>query len=81
MVTNYYNSSNNFSSPIRSEPEPHTECSCNTPSIPEHQENSNDTLIILGLLFCLYMTGCRDKLLLLALIILWISYTSLAKAR
>lgn len=74
MVTNYYNSSNNFSSPIRSEPKPHTECACE--STPTHfssrEDDSGDKLLILGLLFCLYMTGCRDKLLLLALVFLWI---------
>ena len=74
MVTNYYNSSNNFSSPIRTEPKPHTECVCEpTPAHFQNCENdSGDKLLILGLLFCLYMTGCRDKLLLLALLFLWI---------
>ena len=74
MVTNYYNSSNNFSSPVRTEPKPHTECECaSTPAhLPDFEDSSGDKLLILGLLFCLYMTGCRDKLLLLALVFLWI---------
>ena len=74
MVTNYYNSSNNFSSPIRTEPKPHAECSCDaTPErFSDCIDDSGDKLLILGLLFCLYMTGCRDKLLLLALLFLWI---------
>lgn len=72
MVTNYYNSSNNFSSPIRTEPKPHTECTCEPTPTMNCDDNSGDKLLILGLLFCLYMTGCRDKLLLLALIFLWI---------
>lgn len=74
MVTNYYNSSNNFSSPVRCEPKPHTECSCEqiSQSVSECEDLSGDKLLILGLIFCLYMTGCRDKLLLLALVFLWI---------
>ena len=72
MVTNYYNSSNNFSSPIRSEPKPHEECMPKSAPCLECSDDSlDDKLLILGLFFCLYMTGCRDKLLLLALAFLW----------
>lgn len=72
MVTNYYNSSNNFSSPVRTEPKPHEECTAkNTPCTECIDDSDDDKLLILGLLICLYMTGCRDKLLLLALVFLW----------
>ena len=76
MVTNYYNASNNFSAPIRREPKPYvasreacpekTEC---TPAIEwkKEQVQDKDTLLILGLIFFLFMSGCEDTLLLLAL--------------
>ncbi len=74
MVTNYYNSSNNFSSPVRCEPKPHTEPICDNVSATAHPEpkDENDKLLLVGLLVALYFTGCRDKILLLALVFLLI---------
>ncbi len=71
MVTNYYNSKNNFASPIRREPKPHTE---HEKAVCVHKEEHNiqkidkDKTLLLGLLAILYFTGCRDKLLFLALL-------------
>jgi len=75
MVTNYYNPSNNFSSPVRREPKPY--------SVPQNVDKcetekkdtkikiqGEDTLLFLGLIAILLITGCRDKLLLIALLYL-----------
>lgn len=82
MVTNYYNASNNFSAPIRREPKPfkpqkeeiqHTEkneeCErrkeCTRKGILEKIDN--DTILILGLVILLVLSGSNDILLLVAL--------------
>lgn len=76
MVTNYYNSKNNFSSPVRREPKPHTEPK---ESVCVHKDEhplqalDKDKTLILGLLAILYLTGCRDKLLFLALLFLLVN--------
>lgn len=71
MVTNYYNSKNNFSSPIRREPKPHTEIIEQAPPPkPVKKETDNDNTLVLGVLAVLFLTGCNDKLLLLALLFL-----------
>ncbi|MBR4890908.1 MAG: hypothetical protein IKU15_06435 [Clostridia bacterium] len=75
MVTNYYNSSNNFSAPIRREPKPYCpkndiledrkEVRCGKKNI--FSTLDTDTVVILGLLFLLLMSDCNDTLLLIAL--------------
>ncbi len=76
MVTNYYNSKNNFSSPVRREPKPHKEAE---ETVCVHKEEHSlqtldkDKTLILGLLAILYFTGCRDKLLFLALLFILVS--------
>ncbi len=76
MVTNYYNSKNNFTTPVRREPKPHAECS-EVPCVKKEQALSpkidKDKTLILGLLAVLYLTGCRDKLLFLALLFILIN--------
>ena len=75
MVTNYYNSSNNFSAPIRREPKPYhpkTEILEETKEIKHSKKNvldtlDTDTVVILGLLLLLLMSDCNDTLLLIAL--------------
>ena len=77
MVTNYYNSSNNFSAPIRREPKPyrpaheHEEIvlSEKKQTRIKEQEKSldSDTILILGLIMLLVLSGCEDTLLLIAL--------------
>lgn len=78
MVTNYYNASNNFSAPIRREPKPFRPC---PEREHEHERNEvvishgkeikqeldRDTVLILGLVILLLISGCEDKLLLIAL--------------
>lgn len=71
MVTNYYNASNNYKSPIRREPKPYEEKCDNPPLTPLRKDvNDNDNLLILGLLAVLYITNCDDKWLMLALLYL-----------
>lgn len=76
MVTNYYNSKNNFAAPVRREPKPHTEYN-EAPCVKKEQSLSpkidKDKALILGLLAVLYLTGCRDKLLFLALLFILIN--------
>lgn len=73
MVTNYYNSKNNFASPVRREPKPHTEEVCVHKAEHPIEKIDKDKTLILGLLAILYFTGCRDKLLFLALLFLLIN--------
>ena len=76
MVTNYYNSKNNFSSPVRREPKPHTEHKeevCIQKEQHPIEKIDKDKTLLLGLLAILYFTGCRDKLLFLALLFLLVS--------
>lgn len=76
MVTNYYNSKNNFASPVRREPKPHTEHTEELCSLKEQhpiEKLDKDKTLLLGLLAILYFTGCRDKLLFLALLFLLVS--------
>jgi len=71
MVTNYYNASNNFSTPVRREPKPYTQplqkCE-DTP--PKKITQDSDLVIILGLLAVLFLTDCKDHWLMLALLYL-----------
>ncbi len=73
MVTNYYNSSNNFSSPVRREPKPYIPPAKREPSdekpCREEQKfpTDTDTILIFGLIILLVMSGCDDTLLLIAL--------------
>ena len=77
MVTNYYNASNNFSAPVRREPKPfRPPCSCEENGILEKEETKiaceekrldTDTILILGLIMLLVLSGCEDTLLLIAL--------------
>ena len=72
MVTNYYNSSNNYSTPIRrNEPKPYEEVpkKCEEPIISKPKLDKDKTLI-LGILAVLYLTNCHDKWLILALLYL-----------
>ncbi len=72
MVTNYYNSSNNYSSPVRrNEPLPYEE----KPQKNEKDQilkpkHDTDKTLILGILVVLYLTNCHDKWLMLALLYL-----------
>lgn len=77
MVTNYYNSSNNFQAPVRREPKPfRPTCDCEEKAVCEKEEQSlkkpeknldSDTILILGLIMLLILSGCEDTLLLIAL--------------
>ena len=77
MVTNYYNASNNFSAPVRREPKPfRPPCSCEKNAVLEKEETEivceeksldSDTILILGLIMLLILSGCNDTLLLIAL--------------
>lgn len=71
MVTNYYNSSNNYQKPVRREPKPYKEMGqiCNDYNTCEHSFD-NDKLIILGILALLFFTNCNDIWLMLALLYL-----------
>lgn len=75
MVTNYYNASNKFSSPIRKEPKPYTENIENSIEkcesyLPKKLTQDTDLVIILGLLAVLFLTDCQDRWLMLALLYL-----------
>ncbi len=76
MVTNYYNSSNNFSAPVRREPKPfhpplqyEEKDVCIKEELPQKKQEAldADTILILGLIMLLVMSGCEDTLLLIAL--------------
>ena len=83
MVTNYYNASNRFSSPVRREPAPYRAPverveevetpkpreSMEAPCEPSSKQSllSGDGILLIGLLFLLLMSGCEDKWLLIAL--------------
>lgn len=80
MVTNYYNASNNFSAPIRREPKPFRpypererpqEREKPEAAVPVKKGFLNDldqdTILIIGLIILLLLSGCEDKLLLIAL--------------
>ena len=73
MVTNYYNSSNNFSSPVRREPKPYIPPAKREPldanpcSKEQKLQADTDTILIFGLIILLVMSGCDDTLLLIAL--------------
>lgn len=73
MVTNYYNSSNNFSSPVRREPKPYIPPAKREPldakpcSKEQKFQADTDTILIFGLIILLVMSGCDDTLLLIAL--------------
>lgn len=76
MVTNYYNSSNNYSSPVRQkEPKPY-ETKCGGENIvkvkPSDKSDAfdKDKVLLLGLLAVLYLTDCEDMWLLLAILYL-----------
>ena len=79
MVTNYYNSSNNYSSPVRQkEPKPYelrcdVETTVKADQHPHSDEKNNDKVLLLGLIAVLYLTECDDIWLLLALLYLAIS--------
>ncbi len=74
MVTNYYNASNNFSSPIRREPKPYIEKNntCEKPVETKAIKGEFDTdkILLLGLLAVLYLTECQDIWLMMALLYL-----------
>ena len=79
MVTNYYNSSNNFSSPIRQkEPKPY-ETKCDEKVLTKEKspkkckETDKDKILLLGILAILYFTECEDIWLLLAILYLALS--------
>lgn len=81
MVTNYYNASNNFSAPIRREPKPFRPQPAEHEHARKEEEKQNqlykgkgfldeidpDSLLIIGLVLLLLLSGCEDKLLLVAL--------------
>lgn len=76
MVTNYYNASNNYASPIRrQEPRPY-EKKCEETQIVQQKhpkpkkETDNDKILLLGLLAVLYLTDCEDMWLMLAILYL-----------
>ena len=75
MVTNDYNASNGFSSPVRREPSPYI-----APTPPTERkkeitvsksdstaEQDKDTLLLLGVLCFLFLSDCKDRWLLVAL--------------
>lgn len=76
MVTNYYNSSNNYSSPVRQkEPKPYEmKCDGENQTKLKHPGKSDtfdrDKVLLLGLLAVLYLTECEDMWLLLAILYL-----------
>ena len=71
MVTNYYNASNNYSTPIRREPKPYIERHEEFEHIQQKQDSSDlDRVLLLGLLAVLYITNCDDIWLMLALLYL-----------
>ncbi len=71
MVTNYYNASNNYSSPVRREPKPYTELTEKHEEKPLQKFSKDpDLVIILGLLAVLFLTDCKDHWLMLALLYL-----------
>lgn len=79
MVTNYYNSSNNYSSPVRQkEPKPYA-TKCDGENITKVKQSDKrdaidkDKILLLGLLAILYLTDCEDMWLLLAILYLAIS--------
>lgn len=74
MVTNYYNASNNFQSPIRREPKPYMRVEERPeeikPPVPKKnflRELDQDSILLLGLLFLLFFSGCDDIWLIVAL--------------
>ena len=83
LVTNYYNASNRFSGPIRREPAPYVAPAekVEPKQIPEPKacvdipckqaENTSlvggDGILLIGLLFLLFISGCEDKWLFIAL--------------
>ncbi len=72
MVTNYYNSSNNYSSPIhKGEPKPYENNTkiCDPKPVLNHKTDT-DKILLLGLLAVLYLTNCDDVWLLLAILYL-----------
>ena len=76
MVTNYYNASNNYSTPIRrQEPRPYEKvCDEIEKAQQKHlkpkKETDNDKILLLGLLAILYLTDCEDMWLMLAVLYL-----------
>lgn len=76
MVTNYYNSSNNYASPVRQkEPKPYATKSDGENIVKVKPSNKsdvidNDKVLLLGLLAILYLTDCEDMWLLLAILYL-----------
>ena len=68
MVTNYYSPKNNFTSPVRREPAPYREEAM--PEVRKKLPEKDDNTVILALIAMLFLSGCNDKLLLLALIFL-----------
>lgn len=72
MITNYYNSSNNYSTPIkRNEPSPHKVCRDDEkPSKITTKKPDTDNIVLLIILAVLYLTECDDKWIMLALLYL-----------
>lgn len=76
MVTNYYNASNNYASPVRrQEPMPYEKrCNDLEKVQPKHpktkKETDNDKILLLGILAILYLTDCEDMWLMLAILYL-----------
>ena len=75
MITNYYNSSNNYSTPIkRNEPAPHkTHRETENPAPITKKALDTDNIVLLIILAVLYLTECDDKWLMLALLYLLLS--------
>ena len=76
MVTNYYNASNNYSSPIRrEEPKPYKksykeEIMTQKKHPITKLDLDKDKILLLGVLAVLYLTECEDVWLMLALLYL-----------
>lgn len=76
MVTNYYNASNNYSSPVRrQEPRPYEKACDEIEKVQQKhlnpkKETDNDKILLLGLLAILYLTDCEDMWLILAVLYL-----------
>ena len=71
MVTNYYNAATNCKTPIRREPKPYTEIVTKCDDHPmQKPARDADLVIILGLLAVLFLTDCKDRLLMMALLYL-----------
>ncbi|MBQ3181572.1 MAG: hypothetical protein IJB50_02310 [Clostridia bacterium] len=76
MVTNYYNASNNYSSPIRrEEPKPYEKPRKEEIATQNKHPNTKldldkDKVLLLGILAVLYLTDCEDMWLMLALLYL-----------